>query len=214
MKNRIIKTSLGILVVIAAAFILNNHYGKGKISGGLDENNNALPTISPTALPTNISTEPVLYTNPQKTYQITIPSGWIIKQIEGNKVFNSPSNEAMLKQIESGQVYGEGYSPDLTIMEYSSVAKIPDNESNNLQAKTLLEYLKISQTIPKDFKKITINGLTAYDTTVGGLGTYEVIYIQGSGGKIFELFFGTEREDDSKDYSYRDKIIQSFKEIK
>ncbi len=193
------------------------------LAAGCGKNTAILPAPSPTPTQSPSPTDQVdafqkiadkfvscqTYVNSTLGYSVACPANWLEYAINERVIlFNSPKNMGLLRQVESGEMYGEGYQNDVTINYYESIADYPENASNNIQATTVPDLLSKMQTV-SNVKEIKVGGVTAYGFSQGGLGVYYVVFIQHN-GHLYEIFFGNKAG--AEDLSAEEKdFLSSFK---
>lgn len=133
------------------------------------------------------------YRNEEYGFEVKYPSGWLAKsenfKLGGEAVtLNSPENQELLRKVERGEIYGEGYGDDMRISFASSIREYFDNKVNDYHAETLEEYISKAQPTISRVRRITFAGYSAFDMTKGGLGSYYSIMVDKN-GEIYEVFF-------------------------
>lgn len=112
------------------------------------------------------------YKNSTYSYSVQYPKSWTLKNEERFLSINSPDNQIIKEKIDAG-MYGEGYSPTVSIEYFASVSDYVNYGSPQATStKTLYEYIQ-GQAISGTLKEITLGGKKAYEYEAGGLaGTY------------------------------------------
>lgn len=137
------------------------------------------------------------YRNEEYGYEIKYPKDWMLDEGQKEAVtINSPENEKLHKKIESGEVYGEGYMRDITIIYYNS---IPGGTFDEFVKRELISSLN-----PVNFA-----GQNAYEAIMGHFGAYHSILIEKN-NHLYIIQFGN-REDKSKLTKTDNQILSTFK---
>jgi len=152
------------------------------------------------------------YRNEEYGFELRYPGEWEVKIGEKNKVvlLISPENKRIEQEIKLGNISGEGYEKDISIFYYSSVDKEPENIFNNLNAKTLEDFVKRNSLISNS-KIISFADQEAWECTRVGFGTYYSILTERN-KHLFEIFFGN-RNKTLELSSEEKEIIKSFRFI-
>lgn len=137
-----------------------------------------------------------VYKNEDLGFEFKYPKGWVIEKPTvdnfGAVVYlNSPRNEEHKEDLKNdNRTFGEDYMYDITVSFYKNIEKEPENEMNNLNAKTIRELIDKNSVIT-DAKKIRfMDNKVAWEMTWGGFSSYYVILIENDKGNIYKILFG------------------------
>lgn len=144
-----------------------------------------------------------IYRNEEYGFEINYPKEWTLNEQKDEKIaekisLNSPENEKLHKKIESGEVYGEGYMRDITIIYYGS---IPGGTFDEFVKRELISSLN-----PVNFA-----GQSAYEAIMGHFGAYHSILIEKN-NHLYIIQFGNQ-EDKSKLTKTDNQILSTLKFI-
>ncbi|MFH0819702.1 MAG: DUF333 domain-containing protein [bacterium] len=151
------------------------------------------------------------YRNEKYGFEFRYPNDWVINTNNSQRItLNSSENEQNKKDIESGKMYGEGYLEDIIFSYYNSLLDEPENSGNNINAKTLEEFVNKNQLISNK-EKINFSGDIAWSMTRGGFGAYYTI-LDVHNEHLYEIMFG--RKSNKSDLSATEnQILSTFKFI-
>ena len=149
-----------------------------------------------------------IYPNASQFYQAKYPADWVVSSGNNQVTFDDPANEAILRDINKGKMWGEGFTYTATIIYYPSIADEDSNKYNLLGAKTIPELIQKDPSRDKNYKTLTGGSDTAYRTSEGGLGVYDITFI-GHSGHLYKITFNGDSDDPPE--SVRLAFIQSLK---
>ncbi len=164
------------------------------------------------------------YKNQDLKFSIGIPEDWVItesKYLNQTITFNSPKNEETTRQIESGEVWGEGYGEDIQIRKYNTLRDLVaeqflhDETIDKKAITTIPRLLDAMDSYAHDasgknygYKEMQINNQRAYSTILGGFGNYPTYYIEGKNNSIYVISI---QETFQYDYpKTTESIVKSF----
>ncbi|MCX6812461.1 MAG: hypothetical protein NTW79_02470 [Candidatus Berkelbacteria bacterium] len=145
------------------------------------------------------------YTNSTEGFGVKIPADWVT-QVDGkNLSINSPENQAVRNKIDSGGMYGEGYSPTIMIQYFSTVSDYVNQGSPQPKStKTFYEFIR-GDNMNTNLNEITLGGKKAYEYEAGGFaGTYYNIACEYQSA-VFSVQIASEK----KSLTDTEKIILS-----
>jgi hypothetical protein len=155
--------------------------------------NTAYPqNLNETPSPSNTGSGPSAqlkqYTSTQYKFSFKHPANGVVRTEPNRVTFNTAENEAILAQITSGKMWGEGYTYDIDINYHKDLQEMASADS--AKASSLKEYLNLPQVSePGSVKPITVAGQSAFRARVQGLDTYDVVFVENQ-GHIYEITFG------------------------
>lgn len=152
------------------------------------------------------------YRNEKQGYEVQYPTSWTMKDYQENGItLNSEENEELLKKIQLGKMYGEGYMSDINIVYYESVSEEPENILNELNARTIDEFVERNYIITK-IEKMKFSEETAWVVIWGGFGAYLTILVEHN-NHLYKIMFGNKEK--ISDLSVTDyEILRSFSFLK
>lgn len=134
------------------------------------------------------------YNSDKYDYEVKYPKDWALDEVKKESVtLNSSENEKLLKKIDNGEVYGEGYMRDITIFYYDRT--------------TFDEFAK--KELISSFTRINFAGQSAYEAIMGHFGAYYSILIEKN-NHLYIIQFGN-RDEKSKLTKTDDQILSTFK---
>ena len=200
-----------IVLVVAATSFFTWYY--------LQKNNALpLPTTSPIATPVVISkvtpkvsptttsmTNWKTYNNEEIGFSFKYPVDWVLDSSKQDGItLNSPANVLLENKIKNGEMYGEGYMEDINFSYFDDLKTSEINNPNKYN--TLIDMLNDKSTYVATPTEITLGGQKAYETVVGGLGAYYVIFTERN-DRFYKILFGN--VDVKNDLSDIEKTILS-----
>lgn len=154
------------------------------------------------------------YKNEKYGFEIKYPKSWVMAEVNSGFVdddgaivtFETPDTDELIEE----KMISPGYRHNLVISYWDTIGDEPEGKINNLNAKSIPDYLKKNPFVQK-ISETTIAGYKAYEILSVGYGQAYGIWIDKE-GHVYKLYF-SRTWDKSKLGEIENNMLSTFKFI-